>query len=111
MPTSMKMHRRRWALSQRELSHLLLGISTSALARYESGACVPPFKVVVALGVVFGPSAIELYPRLFAEVEDSVMQQAASFSIILENSTGTRADIKRELLAAIGGRTTNSSET
>jgi len=107
----MKMHRRRWALSQRELSHLLLGISPSALARYEAGACVPPFKVVVALGIVFGSSAVELYPRLFAEVEDSVMQQAASFSIILENSTGTRAEIKRELLAAIGGRVSNSSAT
>lgn len=109
MPAFMKMHRRRWALSQRELSHLLLGISSSALARYESGACLPPFKVVVALGVVFGPSAREFYPLMFAEVEEDVMRQAASFSIILENTVGTRVDIKRELLGSISSRVSSSS--
>lgn len=105
----MKMHRRRWGLSQRELSHLLLGVSTSALARYEAGACLPPLKVVVALGVVFGPTAKEFYPLLYAEVEEHVLRQAASFSILLEDISGTRADIKRELLTSIGERVASPS--
>ena len=105
----MKIHRRRWGLSQRELSHLLLDISTSALARYEAGACLPPFRVIVAMEVVFGPTAKELYPHLFAEVEEQVLRQAASFSIRLEGLTGTRADIKRELLHAIGERASSSA--
>lgn len=98
------MHRRRCALSQRELAHLLLGISKSALARYEAGTCLPPFKVVVALEVVFGQSAKSLYPRLYAEIEDGVMRQAATFSIVLQNAPGIRAEIKRELLADISRR-------
>jgi transcriptional regulator with XRE-family HTH domain len=100
----MKNHRRRWALSQRELSYLLLGISKSAVSRYESGNCLPPLKIVVALEVVFGLSPKTLYPHLYAEVEDGVMRQAADFSIRLEDATGTRAAIKQELLAAISDR-------
>lgn len=105
----MKMHRRRCALSQRELAHLLLGISKSALARYEAGACLPPFRVVIALELVLGTSARVLYPDLFAEIEDCVMRQAASFSITLQDAVGTRADIKRELLADISRRASATS--
>ena len=100
----MKIHRRRWGLSQRELCRLLLGISTSALARYEAESCLPPFRVVVAMGLVFGPSAKELFPHVHAEVEEQVLRQAAQFSIVLEDVPGNRAEIKRELLKSISER-------
>ncbi len=104
----MKMHRRRWALSQRELGHLLLGTSTSALSRYESGACHPPLRVAVALQIVFGEAIDRLYPRLYEEIADGVVRQAASFSIELQSDDSTRGQIKRELLAAIGDRSSNA---
>jgi transcriptional regulator with XRE-family HTH domain len=107
MHASMKNHRRRWALTQRELSHLLLGISKSAVSRYEAGTCFPPLKIVVALEVVFGLSPKSLYPHLYAEVEDGVMRQAADFSVRLEGATGTRAEIKQQLLADIIDRSTS----
>jgi DNA-binding XRE family transcriptional regulator len=100
----MKMHRRRCALTQRELAYLLLGISKSAVARYETGACLPPFKIVIALEIVFGRTAKALYPEVYAEVEEDVLRQAASFSIEVQELAGPRGEVKRELLSGIAKR-------
>lgn len=104
----MKLHRKRWALSQVELGHLL-GTSKSTISRLERGDFAPPVRTLLALEVVFGLSARALLPRIYAEIEERVMRQAAGLSIEIEAARDPEGAIKRELLADMMSRAGNTA--
>jgi len=95
----MRIHRKRWALSQRELAHLLGGLSATSVGRIELGRRVPSLPVALGYQVIFGRPPSELVPGLYAEVEDDVMRRAASLSVRLERRGDGAAALKRRLLA------------
>jgi transcriptional regulator with XRE-family HTH domain len=104
----MKIHRKRWALSQVELGHLL-GTSKSTVSRLEQGDLAPPVRTMLALEVVFGLPARALLPRFYAEIEERVMRQAAGFSVEIEAARDPERAIKRELLADMMSRAGNAA--
>ena len=95
----MRIHRKRWALSQRELAHLLGGLSATSVGRIELGRRVPSLPVALGYQVIFGTPAAELVPGLYAVVEDDVMRRAAKLSLRLERRGDAAAALKRRLLA------------
>ena len=95
----MRMHRKRWALSQAELGHLLGGLSTTSVARIELGKRTPTLPVFLRYQMIFGASSAELAPRLYDDLEEDVLRRAAAFSIRLEGRRGGHAALKRRLLS------------
>ncbi|MBX9576513.1 MAG: helix-turn-helix domain-containing protein [Caulobacteraceae bacterium] len=101
--THVRRARRRWALSQPELAHLL-NCSSSLLSRLERGECTPDVLMAFRLQAVFGLAPRALFPGLYRSVEDAVMAQAAD----LDRRLGARQDYaaltKRRLLTAMTHR-------
>jgi transcriptional regulator with XRE-family HTH domain len=95
--------RKRWALNQRELAHLV-GVSISMVSRYERGALPPPARSVLALEVVFGRSGRRLFPRVYSEVQDQVMRRAAKLDRLLEGREDAASLRKRQLLQDMAKR-------
>jgi transcriptional regulator with XRE-family HTH domain len=71
-----RMHRRRFALSQEEVAYLLGVGSAGTVARYESSRRTPTLETALALEAVFGVSVAELYAGKFNQVEQSVQERA-----------------------------------
>jgi transcriptional regulator with XRE-family HTH domain len=87
-----------WGLSQPELS-ALLGISESALCKFETQARQPTKSVILGTGVIFGQGAQETFPAIYAEVERNIMHRAAALSEQLEGRRDAASTRKRRLLA------------
>ena len=85
--THVRRARRRWALSQPELAHLL-NCSPSLLSRLERGECTP--DVLMAF--------------LYRSVEDAVMARAADLDRRLGPRQDYGAQTKRRLLTAMTHR-------
>lgn len=103
-PNPMRNTRKRWALSQRELAHLLGGLSATSVGRIEMGRRWPTLPVALGYQVIFGNQPAELLPSLYEAVEEDVMNRAASLSIRLEGRPGGAAALKRRLLAEMVSR-------
>lgn len=95
--------RKRWALHQRELAHLV-GVSPSIISRYERGTLSPPVKNLLALQVVFGRSGRHLFPEAYARVQDQVMRRAAKLDRALAHETDKASVRKRTLLSSMARR-------
>ena len=93
-----------WGLTQPELASLL-GVSESALSKFETQALAPTKNLILGVEVIFGKSARDAFPALYAQTERNVMRRAAVFSERLENDHGDTADKKRKLLAEMIERT------
>jgi len=101
--------RKRWALNQRELAHLV-GVSISMISRYERGAFPPGARAVLALEVIFGRSGRHLFPHVYTEVQDEVMRRAANLDRTLLGKDDAVSERKRQLLREMtkrGGLTTS----
>lgn len=94
----------RWGLTQPELASLL-GISESALSKFETQALAPTKNLFLGVEVIFGKSAREAFPALYAQTERNIMRRAAAFSERLEANRDDAADKKRMLLAEMIERT------
>lgn len=95
----MRTLRKRWALSQSELGHLLGGLSTTSVARIELGKRAPTLTVLLRYQVIFGASSAELVPSLYKALEDDVLSRAAALSIRLEGRKDGDSALKRRLLS------------
>lgn len=97
-------HRKRWALSQRELALLLGQASRSSVSRLELGAGQPSLRFVVRCELIFGVSAAELFPQLYEQNHDLVMRRAARLDTHLRDRADASSARKRELLSAMINR-------
>lgn len=89
--------RKRWAVSQRELAHLV-GVKQAAISRYEKGRMTPGVRTMLALEVVFGRCGRHLFPSLHKEVEEDVMRRAAKLDRTLWGKTDPMSERKRQFL-------------
>lgn len=88
----------RWGLTQPELA-ALLGMTESAMSKFETQALEPTKNLILGIEVIFGQSAREAFPALYAQAERDVMHRAAALSERLENSVDDASTLKRQLLA------------
>lgn len=88
----------RWGLTQPELSGLL-GISESALSKFETQALQPTKNLILGTEVIFGQAARKAYPAICAQTERDIMRRAAALSERLEARRDDASTRKRRLLA------------
>jgi transcriptional regulator with XRE-family HTH domain len=88
-------NRLRSGFTQKELA-FIIGVKTRTFISYLEGRKrEPKLEIAFALHIVFGIDAIELFPGLFAEVEESVMARAYDLYERLQGdgSKATRAKL------------------
>ncbi len=100
-------HRKRWALSQRELALLLGHASRSVVSRLELGHGRPSLPFVIRCEAVFGVPVGDLFPDLYDGNLDVVMRQAAVLDRQLRGRTDAGSERKRALLLEMVGRAPN----
>jgi transcriptional regulator with XRE-family HTH domain len=98
LPNYLRTLRMQWGLTQPELASLL-GVSESALSKFETQALAPTKNLILGIDVIFGQGAREAFPALYAQTERNIMRRAAAFSERLETDSGDTANKKRKLLA------------
>jgi len=104
-----RVKRREAALSERELAGLL-GISEARLCRLENHAERTRLKIAFGLQIVFDVDPRELFPCIYAEVEDEVMRRAARLDQALGVATKPASVRKRRLLVAMVKRSRSPKE-
>ena len=97
LPNYLRTLRMRWGLSQRELA-TVLGISESALSLCETQERKPTVNLLIGTEVIFGQSARDAFPALYAYTERNIMRRAAAFSTRLEHESNDIAKLKQQLL-------------
>jgi transcriptional regulator with XRE-family HTH domain len=87
-----------WGLTQPELAGLL-GVTESALSKFESQALAPTKKLMLGVQVIFGQDARKAFPALYAQSERTIMRRAAAFSVRLEECGDAASKRKLKLLS------------
>ena len=107
IPYPLRIHRRRWALSQQELADLL-GLSRTAITRLETESESTRLITAFGLMVVFGIKTEVLQKKLYSQVEDAVMRNAAKLDEKLRDKTDAKSLRKIELLSDMVRRATGN---
>lgn len=71
----LRLCRRQWALTQREVARLFRLASTQHVSRVERGRRKPSVFMLVAVEVVFGKHWREVFPEVFREAEKQVVKE------------------------------------
>ena len=97
-PNYLSAHRKRWALTKKELAHLIGYYSHHAVSRCETELRQPGVRLVLGCEVVFGLPARRLFPAFYSQVEDLVMERAALLDQSIRDRDDAGAQRKRDLL-------------
>src|SRR5437588_10316391 len=76
LPTYLRTHRRKWALSQRELALLLGGSSRSTISQYETLVRTPHREALIGLEFIFSGQSSQLFPTIELSIIRAVMGNA-----------------------------------
>lgn len=76
----LRAHRKRTALSQREIAFLMGAKGASKVSRYEKMRREPELKTALALQAIFDCPIARLFPDLFAQVQAAVRRRAKSLA-------------------------------
>lgn len=101
MPTAsivLRTHRRKWALSQRELASLIGISSIHHVSRVERSRSAPGIKFVLASEIIFGVHARHLFPKFFDDLEDETVRNLFNFGERLKDDSSPSAARKRQLV-------------
>ena len=109
---SVAFHRKRWALSQDELAHLI-GVSQAKVSRIEDPETAKAAKLeaILALQVVFGRAPRTLFAALFTAIEDAVIRRAAELDVSLRDKHDPESMKKKQLLIVMLKRVTSDSRS
>lgn len=91
-------HRRQWGLTEEELAFLLGSKSASVVSRLERRERDPSLRAAFACHFIFGVAPDELFPKLYAEVEDAVMRRAIELHERLQGNPSKTTRAKLDLL-------------
>jgi transcriptional regulator with XRE-family HTH domain len=95
----LRVHRRRWHLTQEELAFLFGYETESIISRFEHDERVITLAVATACQTIFGVEPRELFPALFASVEQGVVERMYELRDRLAQSELTQRTLaKLELL-------------
>jgi transcriptional regulator with XRE-family HTH domain len=74
----LRTHRKRAALSQREVAYLLGTRSGTKISRHESFVRQPPLRTVLAYEVIYGVHARELFAGIYDHVRHETLKRVES---------------------------------
>lgn len=95
----LRTHRRVWGLSQRELARLL-GLACGAqVSRIESSKRDPALRVALACQTLFGVPPCDMFPHVYAEVEEQVIRDVYELHEGLAHASTPTELRKRELFS------------
>ena len=100
----LRTYRLRWGLTQPELARLLGIKSASHISRLERGKRQPTAAVIIACIVIFGGQAAELFPAIFAVIEEDVIRRAYEFYLDLQGKPGKTVRLKLDFIQALLNR-------
>jgi transcriptional regulator with XRE-family HTH domain len=90
-------------LTQPELA-ALLGVTDSALSKFETQALAPTKNLVIGIEVIFGKNARDVFPALYALTERHIMRRAAILADTLERNGDALSKKKLQLIKEMVGR-------
>lgn len=96
----LRTERRKWALTQKELTFLLGRKSPTHTSRLEQGKRIPSADALLACEILFGIHPRILFPKLYADVEEQVLARASTLYEQLEQEGSLPAQRKKEFLSA-----------
>jgi transcriptional regulator with XRE-family HTH domain len=94
----LRSYRRRWGLSQKELAYLLGSKSDAVISRIEKKLRPPSLRVMIGCFIIFGTSAVELFPGISKGVEVDVMARVWELYERIQGSPSRRTKTKIDLL-------------
>jgi transcriptional regulator with XRE-family HTH domain len=89
--------RKQWALSQSELGRLV-GVTGSAIGKYELRKRIPKREVMLALEVVFGKPGRVIFAAHYERLEERVMRRALKLDKSVRSKTDPISRKKQQLL-------------
>ena len=96
----LRRHRRTWGLSGKELASILGIRSPAHLSRIEHGKRTPRIEVALACQALFGISPAQMFPQIYALVEDRIIRNIAERHLALADSITLTGKRKREFYEA-----------
>src|SRR4051794_30052216 len=95
----LRTYRRRRGLTQKELARLLLGCSGTHISRVERGIRKPNTDTVIAAAVLFGVSIEELFPTLYRDIDERVVEQTYKLYEKVNDEHSPRCGLIKDLLS------------
>ena len=92
--------RKQWGLSQPDLASLL-GITASALCRFENLSRRPTAELIIGAEVIFGHGAKEVFPALYRDIERDIVNRAKARHKRLDSKTDPTTREQLRLLTEI----------
>jgi transcriptional regulator with XRE-family HTH domain len=108
LPSYLHRLRKQWGLSQPDLA-MLLGVTGSALSRFENRSRHPSAELIVAAEVIFGHRAKDVFPRFFHDIERTIVERSHTLYKSLESKTDKTSREKLRLLTEIIDRASQST--
>lgn len=90
-----RMYRKRLGLTQHDVAFLTGYHDGSKVSGIERQRKLPSLRAVIALSVIFHVNVYELFPQMFAEVEEAVIKQAQVLSQKLSDERLATLEVKR----------------
>ena len=90
----LRVHRKKWGLSQDELAALIGTRSGATVSRLESLRRHPNLRTAFAVQIIFGESLEKLFPKVFDQVEDALMRRAYAMHEGLQGRAGVSTRVK-----------------
>lgn len=98
LPTQVRRFRLAWALTQRELAELLGSVTGDSVSGYERLASMPGHEALIALELLFGAHAYDLFPAVGLSVVSAVLNSAVSMRDALKALSDAASARKRQFL-------------
>ncbi len=104
VPCYLRTLRKRWELTQKELSSLVPRCGRVRVSDVERGISVPNGRELLAYAIIFGIAPHDLFPKYASDIEDAVMRGAAKLDRRLAEEDSPAASRKMELLDRMAKR-------
>lgn len=100
LPSYLHKLRKQWGLSQPDIASLL-GITGSALSRFENRSRRPNAKLIVGAEVIFGHGAKDVFPAFYRDIEGAIAKRARTQHDRLESKADPASREKLRFLNEI----------
>ncbi len=100
LPSYLHTLRKQWGLSQPDLA-ALLGVTGSALCRFENLSRRPTAELIIATEVIFGHGPKDVFPAFYHDIEHTIVDRARAQHDRLESDADPATREKVRLLTEI----------
>ena len=104
---ALRVFRRKWALSQREVARLGGLKSRSVVSNHELQRSLPALRIALAYQIVFGAPLGTLFPYTRQLIEEEVLQRAAELDEAYRHRSDRDARLKQNFLSELVRRVGN----